>query len=408
MTSPTDPHAPESHHDATFIPHAEVAPVRRRLGLPTVFMLVGIAAVLLVVGLLYRRAVADVNKVALTSLPKGVSVVPVTAAAYQPSRRYVGTVEPWIEAKIGPQLVSAYVDTVLVRPGAQVKRGDVIATLDCRNSSAIEKGVAMQARAVAAQQAAAASEAARIGGLLKGGFVSQNEVEQKNADSASKEAQVLALQAEAADRGLEVEDCVLRAAFDGEIGERYVDPGAFVRPGTSIATLVDRHTVRITADVPENDFESVAPGTIVRLHFIATNKDVTAKISRRAPSADPGTRTAHVEIDVDDPTRELPVWTTAELSLDVGTPVPAAAIPVIAALVRGTKANLFVVQDGVAHAAVAKVLGERAGMLYLDPKLAVGAHVVTEGRGQLDDGDRVTEKVETAEQTKDAAAGSAK
>ena len=31
---------------------------------------------------------------------------------------------------------------------------------------------------------------------------------------------------------LEVNDCVLRAPFDGEIAARSVDPGAFVRPGT--------------------------------------------------------------------------------------------------------------------------------------------------------------------------------
>jgi len=402
MSSPSEPSHPDPDMPAA-MPHAEVAPGHRRIAIPTLVMIIGIASVLLVLVLLYRRAVTGVNDVALASVPKGVSVVEVKAATYQPSRRYVGTVEPWIEAKIGPQLVSAYVDTVLVRPGAQVKRGAVIATLDCRNASTIEKGVAMQARAVAAQQAAIASEAARIGGLLKGGYVSQNEVEQKQADNASKEAQVLALQAEAAGRGLEVQDCVLRAPFDGEIGERHVDPGAFVRPGSSIATLVDRHTVRITADVPENDFGSVAPGTAVRLHFLATNSDLTAVISRRAPSADAGTRTAHIEIDVDDAQRELPVWTTAELSLDVGTPVPAAAIPVIAALVRNSKASVFVVQDGVAHATVVPLLGERAGVLYLDPKLPVGAHVVVEGRGQLDDKDKVAESVERAEP-----AGSAK
>ena len=210
---------------------------------PRSLLIIGVGLVLLVVGLLYKHAVAGVNDVALTAMPKGVSVVPATAASYQPSRRYVGTVEPWIEAKIGPQLVSAYVDTVLVRPGATVKRGEVIATLDCRNASAIEKGVAMQARAVAAQQAASASEAARIGGLLKGGFVSQNEVDQKEADSASKAAQVLSLQAEAVGRGIEVQDCVLRAPFDGEIGERHVDPGSIcaARDANRSRRWSDRH-----------------------------------------------------------------------------------------------------------------------------------------------------------------------
>ena len=65
------------------------------------------------------------------------------AGSYQPSRVYVGTLEAWLTASIGPQLVSAYVDTVLVRPGAVVKRGEVLATLDCRDASAASQGVAM-------------------------------------------------------------------------------------------------------------------------------------------------------------------------------------------------------------------------------------------------------------------------
>jgi RND family efflux transporter MFP subunit len=351
-------------------------------------MLVGIAAVLLLGGWLYTRASAGVNKVALASAPKGVTTVAAVAATYQPSRRYVGTVEPWVEAKIGPQLVSAYVDTVLVRPGAPVKRGQVIATLDCRNADAASQAVAAQARAMQAQQVASASDAARVASLDPK-FVSQNDVDMKKADAASKEAQVMALQAQATGSSLQVSDCVLRAPFDGEIGDRHVDPGAFVRPGSAIATVVDRRTIRISADVPEQDFAAVAPGTAVKIHLLSTGGDLTAKISRRAPSADPGTRTAHVEIDVDDPDRSIPVWTTAEISLDVGTPAPAVAIPVTGATVRGAKVNVFVVTDGVAHAVTAKLLGERAGMLYVDPALAAGSMIVTEGRAQLDNGDKV-------------------
>jgi hypothetical protein len=58
--------------------------------------------------------------------------------------------------------------------------------------------------------------------------------------------------------------------------------------------------------------------------------------------------------------------------------------------VRGSKVNVFVVTDHVAHAVVGKLLGEHEGVLYVDPVLAAGSMIVSEGRGQLDDGDRVT------------------
>jgi RND family efflux transporter MFP subunit len=360
-----------------------------------------LAAVVLTVGgvigagaALYERRTAGTNHVALADAPKGVTIVAAIDRPFQPRRRYVGTVEPWVQAKIGPQIVSAYVDTVLVRPGAQVKRGDVIATLDCRSSSATSRAIAAQARALDAMHTAAAKDAARTASLLDGKFVSENEVDLKQADAASKEAQLAAMQAQAANSSLAVDDCVLRAPFDGEIAERAIDPGGFVRPGASITTVVDRHIVRITADVPEDDFADVAPGNAVRVHLLATGRDLIAAIARRAPAADPDTRTVRIELDVDDPAKAIPVWTTAELSLDVGKPVPATAIPLVAAAVHGSKTTVFVVKDGVAHATRAVLLGERQGTFFVDPSLAPGSFVVTEGRGLLDDGDRVAGKPE--------------
>src|SRR5262249_5366524 len=161
------------------------------------------------------------------------------------------TVSPWQSARVGPQLVSAYVATVLVRPGAQVAHGDVLATLDCREASASSRAVAQQARAHEARQSALAHQTARLGGLLDRGFVATDEVEQHEAETASEEARMLAARAELSSRALAVSDCVLRAPFDGEVAERLADPGAFVRPGDAVVTLVDRSTLRVEIDVPE-------------------------------------------------------------------------------------------------------------------------------------------------------------
>jgi RND family efflux transporter MFP subunit len=338
---------------------------------------------------LYAHARSGVNQVALVQQPKGVTVAQAERASFRSVHRYVGTVVPWLSARIGPQLTSAYVDTVLVRPGAKVKRGDVLATLDCRNASSAAKALHEQARAVARTQSAIANEAARMNGLLDGGFVSPDELEQKKAESESKDAQRLALEAQAAGSSLQVQDCVLRAPFDGEVMDRFDDPGAFVRPGMPVVTVVDRHLVRITADVPEEDFGAVAPGATVQIHFVANGRNLGGVIARRAPGADPETRTVHFEIDLANDNHDLPVGTTAELRLEAGAPVEATKVPLTAAVLRGEKANLFVADNGVARARTVPVLGEREGSLYLGTQLAAGSMVVTEGRGALNDGDRI-------------------
>ena len=354
-----------------------------------------VLSVLAVGGLLIWRSESKTNKIALASSPKPVTVTAAKAKDFQPSRVYVGTLESWLTASIGPQLVSAYVDTVLVRPGAVVKRGEVLATLDCRDASAQSQGVAMEARAIDARQKALASESARLRTLLAGNFVSANEAEQKAAQSSAEDAQLQAMKAKLTRSTLEVGDCILRAPFDGEVATRTIDPGAFVRPGVSIVSVVDRSTVRLSADAPEIDFDVIAPGRQVRIQVTATRQELVGVIARRAPSADPSTRTVHFEVDLHDPERRIPVGTTGEARLDVGEPVPATELPIYAAAVRGKKATVFVIEGDVARARTIAVRGEIGGSLFVDTELKPGSLIVTEGRALLVDGDHVTMKVET-------------
>jgi RND family efflux transporter MFP subunit len=350
------------------------------------------AGVLMVIALgwaLVLRAEGNVNKVALADAPRAVTVIPAADTTFRDSRNYVGTLRPWIEANVGPQFISAYVDTVLVRPGAVVKRGEVLATLDCRNASAQSQAVAAEARAIETRQRAVADQAARMQSLLDGGFIDPNTVQQNQAQSVSEEAQLAAQRAKLTAQTLEVNDCILRAPFDGEISTRTIDPGAFVRPGNAIVSVVDRNTVRMTFDVPESDFDAVSVGTPVSIHFVATDKSLAGAISRRSPSADPDTRTVHVESDLADPNREIPVNTTGEAHIEVGQAVHATAVPLYAASITGTKAALFFVDNGVARKTTFPVLGERGSDLFLDTSLKPGTLVVTEGRTALSNGEHV-------------------
>ncbi len=369
--------------------------MKRLRGIP--FAIAAITAAVLALGaLLSWRAESRVNKIALADTPKSVTVVLARDAQYRPSRRFVGTVEPWLSARVGPQLVSAYVGTVLVRPGDSVKRGQVLATLDCKNASTQSAAVAAQARALEEKQKALASEAGRLQELAQGGFVSSNELEQRQAAAAAGNAQVSALQAQLANKGLEVSDCILRAPFDGEVGARLVDPGAFVRPGSTVVTIIDRRMVRIVADVPERDAAAVVPDTPVAVSFFSSGVKRDAVVSRRSPQADPQTRTVRIEVDLDGKGAATAVGTTATLTVDVGEPQPSLEVPIIAAKARGESANIFVVEEDVVRARKLKILGESGGNLYLEPAIKAGTRVVTEGRGGLQDGENVIAKTDTS------------
>jgi len=365
-------------------------------------LVVPITIAAVVVGLLVLggglavRARRNVSQVALADEPRGVTTVRTRTVPYRPTRRFVGTVEPWLAAKIGPQMVSAYVGTVLVRPGDAVKRGDVLATLDCKEANLQSAALAAQARSLEERQKVAASEAARVEQLSKGGFVAENDIDRQRGQLASNGAQIDALKAQLAGKSLAVNDCVLRAPFEGEVGARFLDPGAFVRPGSPVVDVVDRHLVRLVSDAPEGDALAVAPKTPVRISLFGSGKKLEGLVARRSPAADATTRTVRFEIDLDPAGLDVAVGTTAEITVDVGAPEETIELPLAGAKVRGTKATVFVVEDGVAHARVVDVRGERGGSIFVKGALQSGAEVVTEGRATLRDGDRVVAKPEAA------------
>src|SRR5262249_47776409 len=103
-----------------------------------------------------------------------------------------------------------------------------------------------------------------------------------------------------------------------------------------------------------------------------------------------------VEIDIPDPEKKIPVYTTAELGIDVGEPTPATELPLAAVSIRGSKASLFALQGDKAHALTLPVKGEAGGSVFLDTSLSAGALVVLQGRTLLNDGDTVVAKQEHA------------
>ena len=82
-------------------------------------MIAGVGVVLVaLVGIVRARRVAHQPGGARRPRPSRVTVEKRKATTFRPTRTYVGTIAAWIDARVGPQIVSAYVDTVLVRPGA--------------------------------------------------------------------------------------------------------------------------------------------------------------------------------------------------------------------------------------------------------------------------------------------------
>lgn len=386
---PSEPAPPTNGTPPASLPPA---PIRRRPRTGARYR-VGVIVIALVAAAcgeaLYVRATSTPLVAALADLPAEVTCVTAEQAVYRPTTRYVGTIEPWLSASVGPQLTSAYVTDVRVRPGASVTRGEVLATLDCRESRASAQAMRQEARAIAAQERALARQAERTSALLAGGFVAENDVDLRTASSEHEHLHREATEAAASRSSLFVGDCTLRAPFDGEIDVRSRDPGAFVAPGEVVVGVVDRTRVRIVADVPETALGDVAPGREVDVRVLATGAMIHATITRRAPAADPIARTIRIEIDVPNADRAIPVRTTAEILVPASEGEDAISLPLRAARVVGARARVWVVDGDVAHPRTLRVVGEQGDALYVAPQITPGTSIVLEGREALGDGTHV-------------------
>jgi membrane fusion protein, multidrug efflux system len=80
----------------------------------------------------------------------------------------------------------------------------------------------------------------------------------------------------------------------------------------------------------------------------------------------------------------------------VGVVQDAIELPLRAATIRGTKANLFVIEGDAAKSVSARVLGESGKSVFLERFISAGTLVVLEGRAQLRNGDVVRTRVEGA------------
>jgi RND family efflux transporter MFP subunit len=363
---------------------------RRRSGRAYAVSVIVATLVIAVLGQwLYARAMSAAPVAPLADAPVEVTAIEAVRAEYRPVARYVGEIEPWLEASIGPQLTSAYVTEVRVRPGDVVTHGDVVATLDCRESRASAAATRDEALAVAAQERALARQAERTSALLDAGFVAANEVDLRAASSEERLHTHAAREAQASRSSLFVGDCTLRAPFDAEIETRDVDPGAFVGPGTVVLRVVDRSRVRVIADIPETALAEVAPGREVDLHVIASDTTLHTTVTRRAPAADPVSRTVRIEIDVPNDDRAMPVRTTAEILVTASRGVDAIALPLVAATIVGARARVWIVDEGIARRRTLRVVGESGARVYVRPEIAPGTILVVEGREALDEGMRV-------------------
>ena len=182
--------------------------------------------------------------------------VSVTRPIQRKSADYVeftGRTEPAMSLEIRPRITST-IKNVVVRPGAEVKKGDLLFELDSRPF--VIPAMKSQAELRCAQSRISSAKAAldRVNSLMKQNVVSNEEVQQKNAELVGAEAEVAIAQAANDQVKLDFDATRIKSPAAGRIGQIRFDSGSDVDPKTVLATLVSVDPLFVVFDIDQNTF----------------------------------------------------------------------------------------------------------------------------------------------------------
>lgn len=198
------------------------------------------------------------NSVAQNAAPPApaVSAADVVVKSINQWDSFNGRIEAVESVQLRPR-VSGYIDKVNYTDGQEVKKGEVLFTIDDRTyRAALEQAQANLARAKT-QASLAQSEANRTDKLVNTNVVSREEWEQRRSAATQAQADIRAAQAAVDAAQLNLDFTKVTAPIDGRASRALITSGNLVTAGDTasvLTTLVSQKTVYVYFDVDESTY----------------------------------------------------------------------------------------------------------------------------------------------------------
>jgi RND family efflux transporter MFP subunit len=242
----------------------------------------------------------------------GVTVMQVQKTSVPEVVEATGTVRAVLSAQLSSQVMGT-ITRVNVHEGDRVRRGEVLVAIDEAQQQAAIAGAKAGLRA--SQESIAAADAdytlaestmKRYQMLYDKKSVSPQEFDEMKTRLAAAKARRDAARAgrEQSEAGVSQAGTAMsftkvRAPFDSIVIARLAEPGAMAAPGVPLLTVEDPSRFRLEATVDESKIGAVRLGESVPVVIDALGEQtIEGKVTQIVPTADPGSRTFTVKIDL--------------------------------------------------------------------------------------------------------------
>lgn len=281
----------------------------------------------------------------------------------------VGTVRPRQEAQVAAKVTGRVLEIAAV-PGMKVKAGETLATLEVKElEAALDRARASLAQA---DRDLARFRALRASGAATEAEFEQAESRQRIAAATVQETQTMVANASVA------------APFAGTVTRKYLEPGDLAAPGRALFAMEDSSLVRLEIAVAEGLAGGLKIGDRFAVEVSGAEARVEGTVSEIAPSADVGSRTFSIKLD-------LPAAGGLRAGLFGRAYLPrgertAIFVPASAVLARGQMDYVFVVAGGIARLRIVRAGAREDGRTEILSGLDDGESVVVAPPADLRDG----------------------
>jgi RND family efflux transporter MFP subunit len=316
----------------------------------------------------------------------------------------VGSLRAKQRVEITPKASGRLVELRVDR-GDRVRAGQVVARLEddeLRQQVRSAEAALQVARASLAQREAELknrdSELERYRNLEQDGVVSSQQretaemgVQVTRAQMSLANAQVAQAEAGLEELRIRLSQSEILSPLTGIVATRHVDPGTMVSSTTPIALVLDLSTMLTVVNVPEREINKIEVGSTAKVTVDAlAGEEFAGRVVRISPMLDSQTRTAPVEIELENSGEHLKAEMFARVDLNLTSERDALLVPRDALVYRNERSGVFVVdQEMVRFQPVSTGLTEGDTVEVVEG-IDDQATVVTRGANLLQNGDAVS------------------
>ena len=273
---------------------------------------------------------------------------------------------------------------VLVKTGDYVKKGDKLATIDCRSYTLAKKQAEAGLKVAKTQLNYSEKQFKRNQRLLKSGIIPKENFEKAESSRLTALADIQLKKAAIDTTKLAISRCTIYAPYTGQITQKLIQKGQLVTAGTPLYKIIENNTHEVKANLSPEDIKKL--DNVSSFYFVTEGEQLKIIVRSIIQNIDETTRTQEVRFALETKS-DLPAGLAGRVEwTDQQRLLPAEYL-----IRRNSILGIMLAKDiieGIGNATFYQLIGAKEGLLT-KVNLPEDTLVITQNRHNVKHGQKI-------------------